>query len=262
MFSKLSMIASGLLLAVAGTASAGVVWQASSCNTPSNALLARECIASEAGSSYSVSLTGWSATSTGKFSSANLVRYADGFGVVRSGETRSPQHAIDNNGATDAVLMQFSTDVALNQLASGWIYNDADVSILRYTGALAPVLGASKVGNLLAVAGWELVGNYSTLRTNAPLSFNADGKTASWWLVSAYNSAYAGTPASAVLGNGNDYFKLKSFQADIPVAESGSSEVPEPASWSLLGIAMLGLAASRKARTGRQKPARTSGLTA
>ncbi|QOY94213.1 PEP-CTERM sorting domain-containing protein [Massilia sp. UMI-21] len=247
MFSKFSAIACGAFLLVAsGSASAGVVWQASSCSSPANTKLARECTSSGAGLAHSVSLTGWSATATGKFGSANLVRYAEGFGILRSGETSSPQHAIDNNGATDAILMQFGTDVALNQLATGWVYNDADVSILRYTGELAPVLGASKINNLLGVAGWELVGNYSSLRTNAPLNFNAEGKTASWWLVSAYNSAYAGTPATWNLGNGNDYFKLKSFQADIFVKEEASSDVPEPASWSLLGIAMLGLAASRR----------------
>lgn len=247
MFSKLTLLgATASLLLMSSVASAGVVWQSSGCTSPSNTKLARECTSSGPGLPHSVSLSGWSATSTGVFGAANLVRYADGFGIVRSGETGSPQHAIDNNGATDAILMHFDADVALNQLASGWVYNDADVSILRYTGDLAPTLGASRVRNLLDVAGWELVGNYSSLRSYAPLDFNAEGKSASWWLVSAYNAGYAGTPSSWNLGGGNDYFKLKSFHADIVVPEDTSTDVPEPASWSLLGIAMLGLAASRR----------------
>lgn len=241
-----TIVCAALLLTTSGFASAGVVWQSSNCTAPSNPQGTRECYSSGSPEQLSVELSGWSASSTGKFNSAKLVGYTEGFGITRSNESGSPQHAIDNNNGTDAILMHFNAEVVLNRLATGWAYNDADISILRYTGDHAPVLGASKVSNLLNVAGWELVGNFHTLQTNVALDFNADGKSAAWWLVSAYNSAYTGIAPSYGFGNGNDYFKLKSFQADILVTDEQSSDVPEPASWTLLGIAMLGVAASRR----------------
>jgi hypothetical protein len=106
------------------------------------------------------------------------------------------------------------------------------------------VLGSSKVSTLMSAPGWELVGHYNIANASTPLDFNAANKTASWWLVSAYNSSYGGSTA-ANLNNSNDYFKLKSFSGELI-----SNQVPEPGSWSLLGVAMLGFAAVRRKTRG------------
>lgn len=165
---------------------------------------------------------------------------------MTASETQSPQHAIDNNGNTDAVLMSFGTGFALKQLSSGWIYGDADVSVLRYTGSAAPTLGSLKIDSLAlsATSEWELVGNYSIANVNTPLNFNEANKTASWWLVSAYNSRYGGKTSG--LDNGDDYLKLKSFAGEFIVQKPDLITVPEPGTWSLMGIAILGIGLSRR----------------
>lgn len=214
------------------------------------------CSASAAGVNYSATVTGWSASSTTKFSSASIVYYpGSGVGITSSNEsTTSPQHAIDNYGATEALLINFgSADFALNQLLIGWAYSDADISILRYTGTQAPTLGASTVASLKNATGWEWVGDYAN--TGSVLNFNngSDVKTASWWLVSAYNSAYSGTAASGNLTNNNDYFKLSGFAGTVVPATTPTTpgtSVPEPGTFALFGVALLGfVAARRKSKT-------------
>jgi hypothetical protein len=237
----LSSLAGVLLLATSSFAGAGPVWNTASCATSTSTWQVAQCTSTGTTQQYSATLTGWSATASGNFSAAAVYNFAEGMGVITYGEDASPQHAIDNNGSTDAILMSFGSNFALNRLSSGWIYGDADVSILRYTGTSAPVLGSAKVGTLKSAPGWELVGHYNIVNTSTPLAFNAENKTASWWLVSAYNSAYGGSTASN-LNNSNDYFKLKSFSGEVIVP----NKVPEPGSWSLLGIAMLGFAAVRR----------------
>lgn len=144
----------------------------------------------------------------------------------------SPHHAVDNSGGDyDALLFSFDKVVDLSGLGIGWHSNDADVSLLAYTGA-TPFAGnlngfGSNWADLLA-NGWSVVGNYNR-NGNGAFAVNATNIESQHWLVGAYNTAF-GT------GNGltkkNDYFKLKSitFEA-VEVAESGS-----------LILLMLGLA--------------------
>jgi len=213
------------------------------------------CSSNASGVNYGATVTGWSAPSTGKFGSAAIAYYPySGVGITSPGEsTASPDHAIDNNGATEALLINFGLDnFALNQLSIGWLYGDADVSILRYTGTQAPTLGSRTVADLKNATGWEWVGDYANLSTSSALNFNNSGdvKTASWWLVSAYNSAYSGVAPTSGLTNGNDYFKLSGFAgttvAKTPTPPTPGTSVPEPGTFALFGIAMLGIVAARR----------------
>ncbi|TQK06837.1 putative secreted protein with PEP-CTERM sorting signal [Herbaspirillum sp. SJZ107] len=250
--------------ATSGLAQAGQIsFNDSNCQgtTVSSAIT---CSASSAGVNYGATVSAWSAAGTGKFGNASMVYYDNsGLGISSPWEsTTSPEHAIDNNGATEALLISFGTNnVALNQLSLGWAYNDADVSILRYTGTQAPVLGNSTVANLTDTAGWEWVGDYANLSTSSALSFNSGDKAASWWLVSAYNSAYSGVAHSSYFGDGNDYFKVSGFggnvivQAPTPTptptpaptpTPTPGTKVPEPGTFALFGIALLGCVAARR----------------
>jgi hypothetical protein len=254
-FNDFRVLAFTFAVATSGLAHAGPIsfndtnCQASSASSPIT------CSATVSGVNYGAAVTGWSAPGTGKFASAAIAYYPySGVGITSLNEsTASPDHAIDNNGGTEALLINFGLDnFALNQLSIGWFSGDSDVSILRYTGTQAPTLGNRTVADLKSAAGWEWVGDYANLSTSTALNFNNSGdiKTGSWWLVSAYNSAYSGVAATGNLGNGNDYFKISGFGgttvAKAVTPPTPGTSVPEPGTFALFGIAMLGFAAARR----------------
>ncbi|MGJ9420130.1 exosortase-dependent surface protein XDP1 [Massilia sp. CMS3.1] len=240
------------IVAAHGVAQAGAItFNESTCLSGSASATAFSCTTKVAGVNHTASASAWSAPTTGNFAGASMVYYPyAGIGVVAKGESTSgSQHATDNNGGTDAFLLNFgSSNFALNQISIGWRDGDADVSILRYTGKQAPSLGNSTVANLDSAAGWEWVGDYSSLQTNSTLNFNNNGnvKTAAWWLVSAYNSAYSTVPVSGTFGDSNDYFKLNGFGGNLVAVTPPPSDVPEPGTFALFGIALLGFAAARR----------------
>lgn len=248
-FYKLSKVATVIALATTqGLALAGPIsFNEAICKSGTVTVTGLKCSTSVSGVNYSATQSAWSAKTGAKFDKASMVYYTkSGFGVTSPGERNtSPNHALDNSGSTEAVLINFeSSNFALDQLSIGWKHGDADVSILRYTGAQAPVLGSRTVANLTSAAGWDWVGDYSTLGTSKTMNFNNTGtvKTAAWWLVSAYNSGYSGKAASGALTNGNDYFKLSGFGGRLvaPV------QVPEPGTFALFAIAVAGVAAARR----------------
>lgn len=200
------------------------------------------------------SIIGYAVGGGNFYQSNTVVEYGGGLGMTSDG-SGEPNHALDNAGNTEALLLSFSTSVVLSSVTIGYHSGDSDISVLRYVGDGTPTAAEAKsaltsanAGNL-TTKGWELVGSYANLSDNSPRATNAtSSQSSSWWLISAYNSGYGTSSVSSTsnLGNGNDYVKV------LAVAGSKTGKTPEPNSIALLGVALLGAVAARRRKSAGQ----------
>jgi len=182
--------------------------------------------------------------------SASTVLSSIGLGYTES-TAASPELSCKNT-TTGAITL--ATTCGAGTTSQG---KTVDVSLFRWTGGSAPTLSGTAAGTM---AGWELVGNYGdfiTDTTNPYNAVNSAGKTSSWWLITAYNSGFtqsAQTENRGTLNTGDDYFKLYATAGSKctgtvdanGVCGGTTVKLPEPASLSLAGVALLGVVGMRR----------------
>lgn len=226
-----------------------------------------------AGAGSTMTMTGWTNApsgtglgTTGTWRAASITNQGDsGVGVFHGNTSFDPEegsasapgweHAVDNNGATEGVRLDFaSSQVALSSVTFGWRGTDADFTLLRWVGGAGATGGAGGMANWSVSTnnnvstdadnnagnniwnGWQLVGNYAgpapagPTSTDWTVSVNSGGLTSSYWLVLSYNSAF-GTGNG--LGMGDDSFKL------LSVAGRTQAQVSEPGAL-VLALSALG----------------------
>lgn len=239
------------------------------CGSGDNNLSDGRTYQTSAGTGGNVSVSGWGNTisSNTQLELGQITHFGGGLGVRNADGPRgqdtiegtSPEHAIDNDERFDLVLFDFGTQlVELNQITLGWWQQDADISVLAYTGNLDPTnsTGTDYIGDRqawwnsdadkdedLTSHGWSLIGNHDVDNTSTPgtQDINPGNVASSYWLVSAYNPVFGNTctPANSYCQSDYaDYFKILSLAADIRPAV----RIPEPTTLLLMAVGLAGLA--------------------
>ena len=169
-------------------------------------------------------------------------------------------------GSIEALFMDFGTaKVNLSNVGIGFNGGDADLSVWMWTGAgVASISGSSATGSTTttgttaaSLTGWSLVSNNNF---GSGVGSQSTGGTlySSAFLITTYFGA-----ATSTLSAGNDSFKINSFTVATCAgtlsggtsgtgagggngASCSTTGVPEPGSLALAGLAIVGMAASRR----------------
>ena len=200
---------------------------------------------------YSSDGTNGSLTNTYRTAGINQQGTGSGFGIYNQTETPAstgaPNHAMDNSTpGVDMLLLQFSAAEILRRVTIGWSGTDGDFQVLRWTGSATATITdvnnsivGKQAGSLLGAGGWELVSTIDgAANINTPdvaYSVNSLNRSSSYWLVTAYNSAFGATTGFSA---GIDAIKVLGV----------STGISAPGTLALAGLGLLGMGVLRRRR--------------
>lgn len=162
-------------------------------------------------------------------------------------------------GQIEGMLLQFSDRVSLTRVGIGFSNTDADLSVYRWDGNGAPNMTTTKAATTGLLSGggtgtgWTLVSSNDSDVTDPYNTGNS--LFSSYFLITTYFGASVGN-----LDFGNDRFKIDLWTAGVCTGtlSGGSSTggngascggtvvVPTPGSVALAGLALFGIAATRR----------------
>lgn len=218
-----------------------------------------------------LTVAGYSNTGSGSTLQAKNLDWwsGSGYGLKSTAGESNPEHAVDNNGYKESLLLNFGTSTQLDSVKIGWNGgNDSDITVLAwnpaaYMNALidpatiaAPSLVGKTYADLLGL-GWMLVGNYANLAAGVAKAVNGGDQpvSSSYWLVMSYNNLGGGVSASTASDStaGNfvadgtpDYGKF--YSVAYSAGTTTENDVSEPSSALLLGAALFGMVGWRNRR--------------
>jgi hypothetical protein len=182
-----------------------------------------------------VTSTAWSLATTGSDFVASQIGRASGYGLWACNPTEglncpSPDHQIDNSNGFEFVLFQFSQAVDPSAI-SIQTYNNADLDVSYFTGNTASNLSLTGV-NLAELNGLGFGG-----QLNSDVTGSATSRTVSITNSGAVNSLLIGARIGG--DRSADFFKINGLTAEqVGTSVSG---VPEPGTFALAGVALVGL---------------------
>lgn len=199
------------------------------------------------GAGQSVKLQGFANTASGSKIETAYLTYqgSSGLGMTSRdsssndevdsyGNATYPQHAIDNEGAQEAVLFSFGSEMSLNFVDIGWYTNDSDMTLWAYTGPSVADITTTITGQTFStLSGWTKVGEYPG---NSDPRDTDNSTYSRYWLV---------TPG-VTTDTKKDYIKIAGITADTKPYTPPPPAVPEPASMALVGTALAGMIAVRR----------------